>query len=302
MRPLGRRYWSFVQRIGRNGCLGGACLFILLAAAGIARAADRPNILLIMADDLGYSDISPFGGEMATPNLEQLAGNGVRFRDFYVTPRCSNTRVSLLSGLQSHQIGLPNLAGDGTQLPENHVFIPEVLQASGYRTYMSGKWHLGSTTNFGSLPNGHVRDPRVRGFDHFWGFTEGHSQDNFDDANYRLLSDAIAERSYTSSSGNGQPGTFYQSDATTDYVLDFMDYHRQQGQSGGGDDPFFMYVAYGSPHFPLQARDEWVDPLVSRYEAGWDQIREDRLAQMKALGVVAQDVDLTPRSDVPPTG
>ncbi|MCA9236209.1 MAG: sulfatase-like hydrolase/transferase [Planctomycetales bacterium] len=274
-------------------CYGGGALY----AAG-----ERPNVLVIMADDLGYSDISPFGGEMSTPNLQQMASDGVRFRDFYVTPRCSNTRAQLLSGLQSHQVGLPNLAGDGTRLPKNHILIPEALQASGYDTYMSGKWHMGATDNFGSIPNGHVRDPRVRGFDHYWGFTEGHSQDTFDQSNYRLLSDSVPERTYTSSSGNGQPGTFYQTDAITDYTIDFMNDHRQQNAAEGSDDPFFMYVAYGAPHFPLQARDEWVDPLVSRYMEGWDQLREDRLASMKAMGLIDPSVDLSPRGDVPGTG
>jgi arylsulfatase A-like enzyme len=263
-------------------------------------ASERPNILVIMADDLAYSDTSPYGGEMSTPSLASIAENGVRLNNFYTAPRCSNTRVSLLSGLQSHVAGLPNLAGDGTQLPKNHVFLPEVLKASGYHTYMSGKWHLGNTQNFGSIPGGHVRDPRVRGFDHYWGFTEGHSQDTFQ-GNYRLLSDEIPERSYTTSSGNGQPGTFYQTDAIADYTLDFFQHSRDRNATEGTDEPFFTYVAFGAPHFPLQARDEWVDPLVSRYEIGWDQLRENRLAQMKSLGIIDPDIDLTPRSDVPNT-
>ena len=138
-------------------------------------------------------------------------------------------------------------------------------------------------------------------FDHYWGFTEGHSQDNFQ-GSYRLLSDEITQRTYTTSSGNGQPGTFYQPDAIGDYTLDFLAHSRQKNATEGTNDPFFTYVAFGSPHFPLQARDEWVDPLVSRYESGWDQLREDRLAQMKALGLIDENVQLTPRSDVPNTG
>jgi arylsulfatase len=262
-------------------------------------AGERPNILVVLADDLGYSDTSPFGGEMSTPNLESIAQNGVRLSNFYVCPRCSNTRASLLSGLQSHTVGLPNLAGDGTLLPKNHVFIPEVLQASGYHTYMSGKWHLGSTTNFGSIPgsSGVARDPRVRGFDSYWGFTESHSQDTFQ-GTYHLLSSDVPQRSYTTSSGNGQPGTFYQTDAVADYALDFLNNNRQRNAAAGTNSPFFTYVAFGAPHFPLQARDEWVDPLVSQYQVGWDQIRSDRLARMKALGLIDPSVQLPPRSDV----
>ncbi|MCO6047127.1 arylsulfatase [Aeoliella sp. ICT_H6.2] len=279
-----------------------ACSVILPASAAQILAADRPNILVVLADDLGYSDVSPFGGEMNTPALESMATNGVRMSNFYVAPRCSNTRASLLTGQQSHAVGLPNLAGDGTQLPKNHVFISEVLQQSGYHTYMSGKWHLGNTQNFGSVPDGHVRDPRVRGFDDYWGYTENHSQDNFQ-GSYRLLSDEVAERSYTTSGTSpGEPGTFYQTDAITDYTLDFLQHNRDKNASEGTDAPFFTYVAYGSPHFPLQARDEWVDPLVSRYEVGWDQIREDRLANMKSLGLIDPSVDLPQRGDVANTG
>src|SRR5690349_6747324 len=116
----------------------GASVLLLAAPGRICRAAnERPNILVLLADDLGYSDTSPFGGEMNTPNIQQIANNGVRFADFYVCPRCSNTRANLLTGLQSHQVGLPSLAGDTTLLNMNNVFIPEVLKASGYNTYMS---------------------------------------------------------------------------------------------------------------------------------------------------------------------
>jgi arylsulfatase A-like enzyme len=291
---------ALAERLVRAG-VGVAVATLLIAwLATATSASERPNILVIMADDLAYSDTSPYGGEMNTPSLASIAESGVRLTNFYTAPRCSNTRVSLLSGLQSHVAGLPNLAGDGTQLPKNNVFLPEVLKASGYHTYMSGKWHLGNTQNFGSIPGGHVRDPRVRGFDHYYGFTENHSQDNFQ-GTYRLLSNEIPQRSYTTSSGNGQPGTFYQTDAITDYTLDFFQHSRDRNASEGTDEPFFTYVAFGSPHFPLQARDEWVDPLESRYEIGWDQLRENRLAQMKSLGIIDEAVELTPRSDVPNT-
>lgn len=284
-------------RIGKLLCLLAGAVATGAVVLTPCIAADRPNILVILTDDLGYTDISPFGGEMATPNLQSMADNGVRMSDFYVTPRCSNTRISLLTGLQSHTVGLANLAGDGTQLPKNHAFVSEVLQASGYHTYMSGKWHLGNTQNFGSIPGGHVRDPRVRGFDDYWGFTEGHSQDNFQ-GNYRLLSDNIPERSYTTSSGGNQPGTFYQTDAITDYTLDFFADSRQRNAAAGTDNPFFTYVAFGSPHFPLQARDEWVDPLVNRYGIGWDQLRVDRLDRMQEIGLIDEETALTLRGDV----
>ncbi|TWT92919.1 Arylsulfatase [Botrimarina colliarenosi] len=117
-----------------------------------------------------------------------------------------------------------------------------------------------------------------------------------------MLSDEVDERSYTTSSGGDQPGTFYQTDAITDYTLDFLENNRQRNAAEGTNEPFFTYVAYGAPHFPLQVRDEWVDPLVSRYEAGWDQIRDDRLDRMQQLGLIDEDVALTLRGDVANTG
>ena len=258
----------------------------------------RPNILVVLTDDLAYSDIGPYGGEIPTPNLNQLASDGLAFRNFYVTPRCSTTRASLLTGLQSHAIGLPGLANNMASLDKNHVMIPEVLRGVGYRTYMSEKWHLGLTDNFGSIDANSPRDPRVRGFDHFWGFTDSHSADNFNQEDgYRLLSTEIPTRTYAPGV-DGQPGEFYQTDATTDYALDFIQHNRTQNTAQGTDDPFFLHVAYGAPHVPLQARDEWIEPLVPTYEAGWDVLREERLARMKATGMLDASVSLSPPSDV----
>ena len=185
---------------------------------GSGKGADepgQPNIMVILADDIGYSDIGAYGSEIRTPNLDRLAAEGVRFTHFYNTARCSPSRASLLTGLYPHQAAMGHLAtrplwdepGYLDDLNRSTLTIAEVLRGAGYSTYMTGKWHLGSTTNFGSIPGstGVARDPRVRGFDSYWGYTEGHSQDTFQ-GNYHLLSNDVPERSYTTSSGNGQPG------------------------------------------------------------------------------------------------
>ena len=265
----------------------------------------RPNVLLVLVDDLGYSDLGCYGGEIATPNLDDLAENGAQFRDFYVQPRCSPTRASLMTGHTNHRLGFDVLTG-GKELRRNHVFLPELLSEEGYRTYLSGKWHLGSTANFGASDV--ERDPRVRGFDHAYRFT-GYAESPWDPDTkllshtpdtYRLLSDAVEERSYRHDPDSAEyerGETFYQTDAITDYAIDFLEHDRNRNENG--HQPFFMYLAYGAPHFPLAAPRSLTEEYVSKYEAGWDAVRADRLQRMIERGVVPADVVLPPRSDVP---
>jgi arylsulfatase A-like enzyme len=267
---------------------------------------DQPNVLFILVDDLGYSDIGCYGGEITTPNLDRLAENGAQFSEFYVQPRCSPTRASLLTGHTNQRLGFDVLTGD-SELRRNHVFLPELLGENGYRTYLSGKWHLGGTANFGVSDV--ERDPRVRGFDHVYRFT-GYAESPWDPDTrllshtpdtYRLLSDAVEERSYRhdpDSTQYEQGESFYQTDAITDYALDFLEHDRHQNETEDHQ-PFFMYLAYGAPHFPLAAPQSLTEKYVSKYEAGWDTVREDRLQRMIERGVVPPDVVLPSRSNVP---
>ena len=292
------------------------CGFIVcfLVCCQSMASAQNPNILLIMADDLGFSDLGSYGGEIDTPNLDALADNGLKFKNFNVAPRCSPTRGALMTGHQNHKLGFNVLIGNTGQLNQNHVFLPELLKANDYHTYLSGKWHLGNTTNFGNngtIPGNQGVDPRVRGFDHAFTFNaSGHSADNWNIGDYRLLSSAstgnpaITERTYQEHPGSTTyiPGTtFYQTDAIADYTLDFLQHHRDRNTAGGTNDPFFNFVAFGAPHFPIQAPKDLVDSYVSRYEAGWDAVRADRLDSMIDLGIIPADVVLTGRSDVPQT-
>ncbi len=259
-----------------------SALLILAALASAAPAAERPNVLLILADDLGYSDIGCFGGEIRTPHLDSLAAGGLRFQQFYNATRCCPSRASLLSGLYPHQAGVGDMTGDEGparpgyrgHLTERCATIPEVLRSAGYRTSMVGKWHLGSNPG-----------PIRRGFDDFYGMIGGFNSFWREDPSYVRLPPGRPKRAYP-------PGGFYSTDVFADYALDFLADSR--GEPGR---PWFLYLAFNAPHFPLQAPAAEVDRYVSTYAKGWDAIREGRLARMKGLNLVGPGTSLTPRAD-----
>jgi arylsulfatase len=251
-----------------------------LAAAGAAR---RPNIILILADDVGYSDLGCYGGEIHTPHLDKLARGGLRFTQFYNAARCCPSRASLMTGLYPHQTGMGNMVGGrradslegyAGQLNRICVTIPEVLRTAGYTTLMGGKWHLGQP------------GPAERGFDEFYGMVHGF--DSFWDASrYTRLPAGRPLREYA-------PGKFYATDAITDYTLDFLSAARGRGQ------PYFLYLAYNAAHFPLHAPKEEIDKYAPVYEKGWDHIREARFARMRRMGLLGKSWEFTPRSVIPP--
>jgi arylsulfatase A-like enzyme len=247
-----------------------------MAAAG-AQTRKRPNVLLILADDLGFSDLGCYGGEIETPNLNRLASDGVRWTQFYTTARCCPSRASILTGQYPHRVGVGHMVTDLGQpgyrgrLSENAATIAEVLQPAGYRTYMSGKWHVGTP------------DPTRHGFEQFYG-TLISAQTFWDPTTYLRLPAGSRTRAYNKDA-------FYGTDALTDYALEFLDNARQTP-----DHPWFLYLAYNSPHFPLQARRDDIARYKDRYAVGWDALREERLRRMKKLGIAAQSMRLSPRS------
>jgi arylsulfatase A-like enzyme len=246
-------------------------------AAVRAQAGRRPNVLLIVADDLGFSDLGCYGGEIETPNLNRLASNGVRWTQFYTTARCCPSRAAILTGQYPHRVGVGHMVTDLGQpgyrgkLSENAATIAEVLRPAGYRTYMSGKWHVGTP------------DPTRHGFEQFYG-TLISAQTFWDPSTYLRLPPGSRTRSYNKDE-------FYGTDALTDYALEFLDNARQTP-----DHPWFLCLAYNSPHFPLQARRDDIAKYRDRYAAGWDALREERLARMKKLGVAPASTRLSPRS------
>ncbi|MBT5903118.1 MAG: arylsulfatase [Opitutaceae bacterium] len=237
---------------------------------------ERPNILVIMSDDMGFSDPGFQGSEIDTPNLDRLAKNGLVFTNFYNCARCGPSRASLSTGLYSHQVGCYELE---PVEPGNNVYISELLRDHGYRTYMSGKWHLGNTPD---------KLPPARGYDHSYAY-QGCCGSFWDPEIYILESPEITAVPYG-------PGEFHATDATTDYAVKFLQHHEAQDD----DAPFFLYLAYQAPHFPLHARKDLIDKYVPRYEKGWDKVREERWARMQELGLFPNSPAPSPLSDSPP--
>lgn len=234
----------------------------------------RPNVLLIVADDLGYSDIGAYGGEIETPALNALAATGVSFTNFHVTPACATTRASLLTGVDHHLTGIgafPNWAAPNQQgkpgyegyLNDRVVTIAEALKANNYATFMVGKWHLSSNKK---------GEPHTRGFDQAWDYTAG-IQDHFA-LTAKAVENGVVQDDY--------PDDFYASNYMTDKMLAYLKAPRARHQ------PFFAYLAFTAPHFSLQAPDDVIDKYAGRYDAGYEAIREQRLRSMINKGLVPE--------------
>jgi arylsulfatase A-like enzyme len=247
--------------------------------------ADRPNIIVILSDDIGFSDIGCFGSEIKTPNLDRLAGNGLRYTQFYNTPRSSPTRASLLTGLYSHQAGMGHLASDNYKEPgyvddlsKNAVTMAEVFKQAGYSTYMTGKWHLSRSMD----PGGDRSNwPLQRGFERFFGTLNG-SGSYYDPGTLMSNNKPIA------------PGeNFYYTNAISDTAVKFINQHT-------ANKPFFFYVAYTAAHWPIQAPENDVRKYNGVYNKGWDSIRIQRFNKLRKLGIIDDRVKLTERGiDIP---
>lgn len=250
------------------------CAVLLLISSVALHAANinKPNILVILADDVGFSDLGCYGGEISTPNLDALAADGLQVTQFYNAARCSPTRSSLLSGLNPQQVGFSNLTGT---LSPNCALLPEVLKSAGYHSTMVGKWHLGKKPV-----------PTDRGFDEFYGMLGGFNTCWQEDPFYTRWPQDREKRAYA-------PGHFYSTDVFADYSKDFIG----DGKSGH---PWFQYLAFNAAHFPLGAPEPEIEKYEKMYfEKGWDRIRDERMARQKKIGLFAQNVELPPRSIVP---
>lgn len=244
---------------------------------------EKPNVLIILCDDMGYSDVGCYGGEIDTPNIDRLASRGVRYTHFYSSARCAPSRASMLTGLFPHQTGIGILTYDDGpdgypgNLGQNCVTIAEALRASGYRSYLSGKWHLAKDTS-------NVNDtwPLQRGFDRFYGTLVGsgsfYNPPTLTRDNANIEAEAGAE-------------DFYYTDAITENAVRFIRDHARDC----ADAPFFEYVAYTAPHWPLHAPEEEVAKYRGRFDAGWDRLREARFRRMKEMGILEAEAELTAR-------
>lgn len=276
-----------------TGCCRMLLLCALLALSNIAAAApERPNILLILADDMGFSDVGAFGGEIATPHLDQLAANGLRMTNFHVAATCSPTRAMLLTGVDHHRAGIANMKelitpsqrGKPGYLGYLDPAVPTVaerLRKAGYRTIMSGKWHLGVEPAF---------DPANRGFDDVFALLEG-GHNHFGKPN--LPPAELGGVHYTE---NGSPATipedFYSSDYFADKLLDYL--------SRSSDKPFFAYLPFSAPHWPLHAPKENIAHYQGRYDAGWNALRQERLERQKQLGILPSGISMEPPATMLP--
>lgn len=245
---------------------------------------ERPNIVLIMADDMGYSDVGCYGGEIPTPNIDRLAQKGVRYTQFYNSGRSCPTRASLLTGLYPQQAGIGAMSEDpgikkGEKHPENRgvhgymgflnrncVTIAEVLKEAGYHTYMTGKWHVGM--------HGKEKWPLQRGFEHFYGILAG--------ASSYLKPQGGRGLTLDNTNLPAPQSPYYTTDAFTDYAIRFIDEQTD-------DNPFFLYLAYNAPHWPLHTKDKDLEKFAGKYDKGWEAVREERYRKMVELGIVNPD-------------
>lgn len=243
----------------------------------------RPDIVLVLVDDMGFSDIGCYGGEIDTPHLDELGRSGTRFTQFYNSPRCSPTRASLLTGLHPHQVGIGILTGDerpdgyAGDLSEACHTAAEVLGAAGYGTYLSGKWHLSA-----DMENPSSSWPNARGFERTFGTIDG-AGSYFDP--YTLHRDGV------DASAEAQDPDFYYTDAIAENAARFVAEHAESRP----DDPMFLYVPFTAPHWPLHARDADLERTVGRYNQGWDAVRERRHERLRAEGILDDTVELSPR-------
>ncbi len=276
---------SFLKKLGMTSAA------LTLTTAGcqslshLGGKPKRPNIMVIMADDLGYSDIGCYGGEIQTPNLNKLAYEGLRFTQFYNCSRCCPTRASLLTGQYPHQVGLTL---NGRSMTRNGITIPEALKETGYSTAMVGKWHL---TRTDQEPTGELQlqwlDHQID-FDRAFGPVESYPINRGFERHYGVIWGVI-DHFDPFSLVDGEtpikevPKDFYFTDAITDKAIEYID------DMSRTDQPFFMYVAHTAPHWPIHARPEDIEKYKDRYHDGWDQLRADRFQRQLKMGLFSKD-------------
>lgn len=269
------------------GVVFGFLAFLEVSAQ--AQTQPRPNILVILSDDMGFSDLGCYGGEIATPNLDKLAKDGLRFTQFYNNARCCPTRASLLTGLYPHQAGVGHMMDDHGwpgyrgNLNPNIPTIAEMLRPAGYRNYAVGKWHVTKhTASQGPKHNW----PLSRGFDRYYGTIHGAGS-------YYDPSSLVRQDTMISAYDDPEykPGTYYYTDAISDHAVRFVNEHQRDHQS----QPFFLYVAYTAAHWPMHALPEDIRKYKGKYDAGYDPIRKERFEKAAAMGLIDRSQAMAPQ-------
>jgi arylsulfatase A-like enzyme len=252
-------------------------------------ARGKPNVVVVLADDLGFADLGCYGSEIATPHLDALAARGLRYTNFHVTPMCSPTRAALLTGLNPHAVGVghvahsdPGFPGYAMELSDNVATAAEILRDHGYATLMVGKWHLAKDSDCSDAGPRHSW-PCQRGFDRFYGFLDGFTNLH---APHRLLQDNSAV------DVDAYPEGYYLTDDLTDRASEMV----KAVKASDPSKPFFLYFAHGAVHAPLQAKAEDITLYADRYREGWDRLREQRFERQLELGVLPAGTRLPPRN------
>ena len=256
---------------------------------------NQPNFILILADDMGYSDLGCYGSEINTPNIDSLASTGVRFSQMYNSARCCPSRAALLTGLNPQQTGVGHMVSTFWQpnsitvpayqgyLNETSATIAEVLKTNGYNTYMSGKWHVGGGYDLTDASTWNPGDkthptPTQRGFDEFFGIVAGAA--NFFHPRTLMKNDEVLDI---------DTSDFYLTDAISENAVSMLETATKDNK------PFFMHVAYTAPHWPLHAYEEDIAKYVGKYKHGWDQIRTSRHEELKGMGILDSRWEISPR-------
>jgi arylsulfatase len=270
-------------------CIVGMVAALAAPSIAVADSPRRPNIVVILGDDMGFADMGSFGSEIRTPNLDSLAKEGVRFTNFYTNPSCSPTRATLLSGVDTHRNGLGNMdewtapnqrgaVGYEGYLNKRVATLPQLLRDSGYHTYMVGKWHLGKTPELIPAARGFERDfSLLDGAGSYWDMT------NFTGAS--PLSVFTEDGRYLTK----LPDDYYATKTYTDKLIGFIDANRGDGK------PFFAYVAHQAPHDPYHLPRDWRNRHVGEYDKGWDALRAERLKRQVELGIMPPETQLAER-------
>jgi len=249
-----------------------------------------PNIIIILADDMGYSDIGCYGSEINTPNIDQLAQEGVKFTQFYNSARCCPTRASLLTGMYHHKTGMGGMTNTNIELPAYQGYLNkecmtfgEIFKSAGYKTYLSGKWHVGDKKDSW---------PVNRGFDKSFSLIVG-AADYFDPykGNYDALRLVLDSQKYIPNNPD-----FYMTNAFSDYAYEFIDEHLNKCSGT----PFLLYLSYTAPHWPLQALPQDISRYEDTYKIGWDSVRMQRYKKMQNLGIIDKSDKLSPRNETVP--
>ncbi|MDN3204122.1 arylsulfatase [Algoriphagus sediminis] len=260
--------------------LSGICSMLIACEAPEEESLKRPNILLIVADDLGYADLGSYGGDIDTPNLDQLASQGLRFSRFHASPYCAVSRSMFLTGNDNHIAGMgvqgriQELTGYEGYLTDRIVTVPELLQSAGYHTYMAGKWHLGRE------PEHH---PGEKGFEKYFMTSEG-GANHYN--NLGILPQAPNSKYFENGKEVEWPEDAYSTDFYTDKLIEYIDSNLED------DKPFFTFAAYTSPHWPLQVDEEYWKKYKGRYDEGYEALRQQRLESLKKAGMIPENAIL----------